>query len=40
VAHRVKDLSPGYIPASVHNIQAEVPAENIVAMFDALKRRK
>jgi uroporphyrinogen decarboxylase len=37
VARRVKDLSPGYIPASVHNIQAEVPAENIVAMFETLK---
>lgn len=37
VARRVKDLSPGYIPASVHNIQAEVPPQNIVAMFEALK---
>ncbi len=36
VARRVKDLSPGYIPASVHNIQAEVPPRNIVAMFEAL----
>ena len=25
----------GYILNSVHNIQAEVPPENIVAMFDA-----
>jgi uroporphyrinogen decarboxylase len=25
----------GYVVASVHNIQAEVPPENIVAMFDA-----
>jgi uroporphyrinogen-III decarboxylase len=33
----VKDLSPGYIPASVHNIQAEVPPQNVVAMFEALK---
>ena len=40
VARRVKDLRPGYIPTSVHNIQAEVPPENIVAMFDALKRMK
>jgi uroporphyrinogen decarboxylase len=37
VSQRVKDLSPGYIAASVHNIQAEVPPQNIVAMFDALK---
>jgi len=27
----------GYILASVHNIQAEVPPENIVAMFDEAK---
>ena len=25
----------GYVLNSVHNIQAEVPPENIVAMFDA-----
>lgn len=37
VARRVKDLSPGYIPTSVHNIQAEVPPENIVAMFEAIR---
>jgi uroporphyrinogen decarboxylase len=37
VARRVGDLRPGYIPASVHNIQAEVPPQNIVAMFEALK---
>ncbi|HTU03820.1 MAG TPA: uroporphyrinogen decarboxylase family protein [Candidatus Sulfotelmatobacter sp.] len=37
VARRVRDLWPGYIAASVHNIQAEVPAGNIVAMFDALQ---
>jgi len=36
VARRVGDLRPGYIPASVHNIQAEVPPQNIVAMFEAL----
>jgi uroporphyrinogen decarboxylase len=40
VARRVMDLRPGYIPTSVHNIQAEVPPENIVAMFDALKSMK
>jgi len=37
VSRRVKDLGPGYIPTSVHNIQAEVPPQNIVAMFEALK---
>jgi uroporphyrinogen decarboxylase len=37
VGRRVRDLSPGYIPAAVHNIQAEVPPRNIVAMFDTLK---
>jgi len=37
VSRRVADLRPGYIPTSVHNIQAEVPPQNIVAMFDALK---
>ena len=37
VVRRMKDLSPGYIPTSVHNIQAEVPPQNIVAMFEALK---
>ena len=33
---RRKDLgkSGGYVQASVHNIQPEVPPENIVAMFD------
>ena len=25
----------GYVAANVHNITAEVPPENIVAMFDA-----
>jgi uroporphyrinogen decarboxylase len=37
VARRVRDLGPGYIPASVHNIQAEVPPENIVAMLEAAR---
>jgi uroporphyrinogen decarboxylase len=27
----------GYVLASVHNIQAEVPPENIVAMFEEAK---
>ncbi|MBI2163380.1 MAG: hypothetical protein HYU32_04480, partial [candidate division NC10 bacterium] len=37
VARRVQDLGPGYIPYSVHNIQAEVPPENILAMFNAIR---
>jgi uroporphyrinogen decarboxylase len=37
VKTRIADLAPGggYVLASVHNIQAEVPPENIVAMFDS-----
>ncbi len=37
VKSRITELGPdgGYIVASVHNIQSEVPAENIVAMFEA-----
>ena len=37
VKTRMRDLAPGggYIMASVHNIQADVPPENIVAMFDS-----
>ena len=37
VKRRIHDLAPGggYVLASVHNIQAEVPPENIVAMFDS-----
>ena len=36
VRKRIEHLAPsgGYVLASVHNIQAEVPPENIVAMFD------
>ena len=39
VAARRKDLgeSGGWVVASVHNIQAEVPPENVVAMFDAAR---
>ena len=35
VERRIFDLGPGggYIVAPVHNIQADVPAENIVTMF-------
>jgi uroporphyrinogen decarboxylase len=37
VKRRIHDLAPGggFIFGSVHNIQANVPPENIVAMFDA-----
>ncbi len=37
VKRRIDDLAPGggYVFGSVHNIQANVPPENIVAMFDA-----
>ena len=39
VRRRIKDLAPGggYICASVHCIQPDVPMENIVAMFDEVK---
>ncbi len=37
VAQRIRDLRPGYIPFSVHNIQAEVPPENILAMVNAIR---
>jgi uroporphyrinogen decarboxylase len=37
VQRRIKDLGPGggYVVASVHNIQEDVPPENILAMADA-----
>jgi uroporphyrinogen decarboxylase len=37
VRRRVYDLAPGggYVFASVHNIQADVPPENVVALFEA-----
>lgn len=36
VEQHVRDFAPGggYVFASVHNIQAKVPPENIIAMFD------
>jgi uroporphyrinogen decarboxylase len=36
VKRRIDDLAPGggFVCAAVHNIQALVPPENIVAMFD------
>jgi uroporphyrinogen decarboxylase len=40
VRRRIGDLAPGggYVLASGHNIQAEVPAENVLAMFEAARR--
>ena len=37
VRRNVEALKPGggYIFNNVHNIQADVPPENVVAMFDA-----
>jgi uroporphyrinogen decarboxylase len=37
VKRRIQDLGPGggYVLCSVHNIQSEVPGENVIAMFDA-----
>lgn len=39
VKKRIRDLAPGggYILGAVHNIQRDVPPENICAMFDAAK---
>jgi uroporphyrinogen decarboxylase len=37
VKRRIDDLAPGggFVLAPVHNVQAEVPVENVVAMFEA-----
>jgi len=37
VKRRVEDLAPGggFVFASVHNIQSEVPPQNVVAFFEA-----
>lgn len=39
VKRRIRDLAPsgGYIFGAVHNIQPDVPLENILAMYDAAK---
>lgn len=39
VRHRIKDLAPGggYILASVHCIQPDVPVENVIAMLEEAK---
>ena len=38
VCHRLEDLMPGggFVFSAVHNIQADVPTENLMAMFEAL----
>ena len=40
VKRRIADLAPGggFIFTQVHNIQSEVPPENVVAMFEAVKK--
>jgi uroporphyrinogen decarboxylase len=40
VRRRMAELGPGggYVLASVHNIEADVPGENILAMADAVRR--
>jgi uroporphyrinogen decarboxylase len=37
VKRRIQDLAPGggFVFASVHNIQSEVPPQNVEAFFDA-----
>ena len=40
VRRRIRDLGPGggYIMASVHCIQPDVPVENVIAMLDEAKK--
>jgi uroporphyrinogen decarboxylase len=40
VSRRIDDLAPGggYVMASVHNIQADVPETNVIAMLEAWRR--
>ena len=40
VARRIRDLGPGggYVVASVHNLQPDVPPENLVAMVEAVRK--
>ena len=42
VARHVDVFAPGggYVFASVHNVQASVPPENLIAMFDAVRAKK
>jgi uroporphyrinogen decarboxylase len=40
VCRRIADLAPGggYVLAPVHNVQADVPAENVVTMYRSARR--
>ncbi len=40
VQRRIADLAPGggYVVAPVHNVQADVPAENVIAMYQTARR--
>ena len=40
VKRRIRDLGPGggYVVAPVHNIQPDVPPENIIAMAEATRK--
>ena len=40
VKRRIRDLAPGggYVLAQVHNLQTDVPLENIVTMYEAAKK--
>ncbi len=40
VARRISDLAPGggYVVAPVHNVQADVPAENVAAMYQSARQ--
>ena len=40
VRRRIRDLAPGggYVAAAVHNIQPDVPPENIIAMAEAIRK--
>ncbi|MHA1992788.1 MAG: uroporphyrinogen decarboxylase family protein [Candidatus Hodarchaeales archaeon] len=42
VKHNMRCFKPGggFIAANIHNITAEVPPENIVAMFDAIRENR
>jgi uroporphyrinogen decarboxylase len=41
VERRIEDLGPsGYILAAVHDIQADVPPENVIEMYRAAKEYK
>jgi uroporphyrinogen decarboxylase len=39
VKRRIDDLAPGggFVFASIHNIQADVPPENMIAMWETFK---